>query len=297
MALPVRLTTSHCAQLASSVRRSLDALEISLPASCDLARWLADCDWADSIGGPLIDPKAGPYTVDVDRTIALLSRMFQLRDLARALERCAKVPGADPKRIRAAVKRQFDRTITVEAQAQDTVFELEMAALFFDHSTNVTFCEPDLRADVPEMGALGVACKRVANAARLRERISEGAKQVSRNGGYGAVVIDAQPALYATGDAKKKTYFDFVDRREDLSNCHRATLRTYLGKANREISAAREYGVVAVVATAMVWGIVNPEEGAPDFEWSFAWLVEVPERPTREEQILSRLLRQRALSW
>ena len=153
----------------------------------------------------------------------------------------------------AIYKKRLNRLNTQEEQAQDFLFELEIAARLAGLSLAVTFDEPDIVLHTSEGERLGLACKRPRNAKRHRKRLPEAAVQVTARSYQGVVVIGVEPLFHRSGDQERPTITYLGDGPMVKAEAYRI-LDEAIYSAAKEIDAALNHGVAGVLFRGVVTG-------------------------------------------
>lgn len=240
-----------------------------------------------SFSGPPRDPNTGASSENPERVANAFLRFLQLEDVARSLNALGPTARENPEALK-ALRRDHDRIKTQTADAQNRLFELEVAGRLVRGGARVRFDEPDIVASATPFGRFCVACKRPQNLARLRERIADAARQIERRSLAGFVVVDLQPLIF-TNDA-----FDRPTRFYDLAGAAEVAEELAIDMDERITTVADAVGrarakkhVMGVVFAATGWGI-HDEGPAPRYAW--AWVTR-PAIPSNDaERQLCRLL-------
>lgn len=284
---PRELTSSHSREVAYQLRARLDALGVTLGPASPRARLLVEVDWMASFDGPPLDETSGASRVDTERAADAVIRFLQMQDITAALVALGPVALGNPEAVR-ALRKRFDRIETQTADAQDRLFELEVAGRLARRGIVVEFDEPDIVAKSHGLGLFSLACKRPHNLDRLRERIGKGAAQIASRGLQGFVVLDLQPLIFTSNDDSHPTRF--YELRGDAQLAHElaADMDGRIAVVADTVARARQVERVAgVVFAAMGWGETkNPPR--PTYEW--AWVTRPSIPSTAAEKRLCRLL-------
>lgn len=280
------LTSAHCRAVAASLRRSLAELNEELPAGSPLARLLIEVDWMGSFSGPPRDPKTGASSENPERVANAFLRFLQLEDVARSLHALGPTARENPEALK-ALRRDHDRIKTQRADAQNRLFELEVAGRLVRGGARVRFDEPDIVASATPFGRF-LACKRPQNLDRLRERIVEGARQIERRAIAGFVVVDLQPLLFKNDASDRPTRFYDLRGTAELRDELAADMDGRIAVVADAVARARAVHHVRGVAFAATgWGI-HDEGSEPQYAW--AWVTR-PAMPDNDaERQLCRLL-------
>lgn len=284
---PQELTSAHCHEVAYHLRARLDALGVRLGAVSPVARLLVEVDWMASFDGPPLDMTSGASRVDAERAADAVIRFLQMQDITAALVALGPVALGNPEAVK-ALRKHFDRIETQTADAQDRLFELEVAGRLARRGIEVDFDEPDIVAKAVGLGRFCLACKRPHNLDRLRERITKGADQITTRGLTGFVVIDLQPLIFTNNDDVRRTRYYELHGDAQLAHELAADMDGRIAVVADTVARARQVERVAgVVFAAMGWGVTeNPPR--PTYEW--AWVARPSIPSTVAERRLCRLL-------
>jgi hypothetical protein len=195
-----QVTGEMCRDVAESLAASALHFGLALAANSDLAMTIKELRWLGTIEGEILRPELWPDKPNRTRALAGFLRFDQARRVAAILERCRPVSGAREK-VR-SLRKQIDRLVSQIAPAHDTLFELAIAARLSSIVT-CSFEEPDIVVSDPDFGKLGLACKRIKSPRRFRDRIVEGAEQISRQGFPGVVAVDVEPVIHHSESENK----------------------------------------------------------------------------------------------
>lgn len=249
------LTSAHCRAVAASLRRSLAELDVELPAGSPLAMLLVDVDWMGSFDGPPRDPTTGASSENPQRVAKAFLRFFQMEDVARSLDALGSTARANPD-ARRALRRHHDRITTQTADAQNYLFELEVAGRLVR--------------------------------ARLRQRIAEATRQIERRAIAGYVVVDLQPLLFKNDALDRPTRFYDLGGAAELREELAAEMDGWIAVVTDAVARARAADhVKGVVFAATGWGI---HDDGPEPQYAWAWVTR-PAIPANDaERRLCRLL-------
>lgn len=281
------LTAARCREVAGVLRAQLDALDVKLPPSSPLARLLADVAWMASFEGPPLDDVSGASGADEDRAVGAVLRFLQLQDLAAALAALGPVARDNPEALR-ALRKRFDRIDTQQADAQNRLFELEVAGRLARRGIRPEFGEPDIVARSVGLGRFCLACKRPQNLDRLRERIREGADQIAKRGVKGFVVLDLQPMIFKNDDPVRRSRFYVLQGAAQLAEELAADMDGWIAVVSDAVAQARRKNHVAgVVFAATGWGLTETSP-RPLYGWAWVTRTAIPTSPL--ERKVCRLL-------
>ncbi len=281
------LTAEHCRAVAMSLRRSLADLDWVLPTASPLAKLLIEVEWMGSFDGPPRDAATGASSEDPERVAMAFLRFLQLEDTARSLDALGSTARENPEALK-ALRRHHDRLATQDADALDYLFELEVAGRLVRGGARVRFGEPDIIATAKPFGRFSVACKRPRNLARVRERISEGARQIERRALAGFVVVDLQPLIFKNDASERPTRFYDLAGAAELREELAIDMDEAIALVADAVARARAVPhVTGVVFAATGWGL---HDDGPEPHYAWAWVTR-PAIPRNDaEQQLCRLL-------
>ena len=202
---PFEATTIHefsaddCNAVASSLRESLDLLNVNKPAlSSDLGRILTNLDWMGSFPSPPLRP-GGAAEEDRDRAVKGFLQFEQAKRVALSLKYCRDLPGAsDPSRKVTTIRKAFDRLTTHGSATQDILLEFEVAGRLRHRELILEFDEPDLRVKLPVFsGTVGLACKRPRMLSSMPNSIRDAVHQIETAKIPSIIVIGVEAILYS----------------------------------------------------------------------------------------------------
>lgn len=249
-------------------------------------------DWVSSFSRGPFDEIHGAMSADVERAVAAVLPFFQIRDITLALEALGPVAAGNPNALR-ALRRRFDRIEVQGADAQNRIFELEIAGRLARNGVPVRFDEPDIVAAARPFGRFALACKRPQNLLRIRERIEDGARQVGRHGRRGFVVVDLQPSIFKAEDRQRRTKFYELHGDADLRMELECDADGRIAVVSEEVHRARAMDFVeGVVFGVMGWGIGTVSR-RDTYEWAWVARPGIPATPA--ERRLCELLCPQAL--
>lgn len=177
------LRPTECADVAKSLRESLDYFQVRLPPGSDLDRMTnALAELGDS-------PPAG-----VTRSQRHARLIEQGSRIAAALSSLRGVGGIETKLK--WLRKRLDRFQTQDAQALDALFELEIAGRLAQSRLAVRFEEPDIIVAVPGFGSIGLPCKRPRSPRGVEAALRDAKRQVSRSGSPGVAMVSLEALLH-----------------------------------------------------------------------------------------------------
>ncbi len=270
---PVELTPSKCREIASSLAASLTYFDVKPHPRSDLALMIVDLDWMADNGGLPIG-SLGAAGIDKPRALHGLARLIQAQEVARVLQCCQAVRGAEKKVGHLA--SQLNRLRTMEKPAQATLFELDIAARLSRFLPDVTLADPpapDVVCVIPGIGQLGFECKRPHRRGGLWRGLRDATSLIKRQTFPCFAIIDAQPLLYGTNDPIRQVYFDLLESQEDLKLHHGRSIRELIDSSAPELKRAFEGGVLGLCLCAMTWGFVSASSGKPG-AYVYSWVAE-----------------------
>jgi len=252
-----KITGRDCGLTAKALEAALRDLRIDLNPSSDVARMVRELLWLAGFGDPAPQPDRA-YIADPRRSIRAFPLILEARELAVDLLCVRELPGA-AELLRRTIGKQLDRLRTQSAAAQDTLFEISMAARFQRAGCAIALNEPDIIWTRGPFDVFGFACKRPKNEKRPRERVVEGARQIERAKLRGAVLIDVEPLFHKSSDVKCPT-ISYVAEADEVEAGARRALQEVGLRAGPEIERAlRVSGVLKVYFCGLVTGVSRSE--------------------------------------
>lgn len=284
-----RFTSALSTEIIREFRAALALMGETLVASDPLESFAQDLEWFAREGDGHPDALAPAAASDVHRAARVYSGFLQFQAIAAGLKACASIIPVDH-RIRWALHEPYDRVESLDKEAQDHLFELEVAGWLVRRGLSVAFEEPDITCQLPKIGVVALACKRPHNLKRLKRRISSGAEQLERNARPGVVVIDLQPLMFATGDPVRPTYLDQHVSEAAFLRSVEERLDDWARAARKVTLLARKdrAGFLGAVFAAMAWGEYRVGD---DVANAWAWVARPSPLHTEAEVMVSAALR------
>jgi len=200
------LQAPECRQVVSKLRQALGFFRLTPNPVSDLARMIRELEWlADNLDSISDVPR-------YDRAFPLIE---QASRIAFALESLQPVSGAEAK-VR-WLRKRIDRLTTQTEQAQDYLFEIEVAGRLARAELELAFREPDIVVSLPQTGDVLLPCKRPRTPAGFADKLHEAVSQVRRAGGGPAVtIVSIEAMLQPLGGASPAPVGDSYLARETL---------------------------------------------------------------------------------
>jgi hypothetical protein len=280
----VVLTAQRCGELAASVRESLAQLDIE-PAG-DIATFLREAEW---LGSSPIDPfeEGGVAFLDRERGIPAFLMMEQFIRIDEMLKLATGIENAAS--IARWVRGRFDRIAQQDGQAQDYLFELEIASRAHrSEILKVTLGEPDILLGPPGLDPMmGLACKRPLRLATVGRAILKARDQITRRGLPGIIVIGMEAIFHYSEERPSVIYR--AERLEDLTAEGQQQIDAAIASAQAEVDRAFQSDKVSGV---LFWGGISGLLAFPQ-SYSFEWVTRPVPRPggdPRTVRLIEKLL-------
>jgi len=283
------ITPRECREHAETIKDSLRQFGITPHPASDLRKMITALEYLGSL--PSISLPAPPdaplATVrDQEKLLASVRLFEQARRIARATNWALKIPGST--NVVRRLKERINRLESLDEQALDYFFELEIAYRLAQTGISIAFEEPDLvaRGADPDF-TIALACKRPRNVRRMIERIEEGASQITRSGIEGLIIVSLEPILYASPDPTKWKRLDYHPETPDdlrlliMPKIHAASLA-----ARSAVQKALAKGVRGALfcGFATGWTSLKYEQGGDTYGW-FRRAISHPNWPTAATQL------------
>jgi hypothetical protein len=170
--------------IAKRLRAGLDAFGVTVSAGQPIGRMIVDLEWIAAYTADPFEP-GGAREAAPERFDRAYSRSLQAHQIAEILERAQRVVNITS-HIRQWIPKQIDRIERADEQAQDHLFELEVAtrlALWHlnGEGIEVSLEEPDISIRLPSEPAGGsqvLACKRPRSLSAIRANLQKGVTQI-----------------------------------------------------------------------------------------------------------------------
>ncbi len=201
------LGAPECFRVVTKLRAALDHFRLTPNPTSDLARMIRELEWlADNL----------ETISDLPRYNRAFPLIEQASRIAFALESLQPVLGADAK-VR-WLRKRIDRLTTQADQAQDYLFEVEVAGRLARAGLVPAFCEPDITVSLPKLGVVMLPCKRPRTATGFQDKLREAVSQTRKAGGGPAVTImSIEAILQPIGGKTRAPVGDAYTTREILS--------------------------------------------------------------------------------
>lgn len=269
-----RITSAQCAAQATTLKDALDYFGIKVNPTSDVGRMIASLEWMGSFPPETVQPDAA-FASNRNRALRAFPLYEQALRVAGAITWARTVPGAREKVLH--LKKRLNRLETQDEQAQDYLFELEIAERLVAQGHTVTFEEPDVVLHVKSGDRLGLACKRPRNLRQLRERIKEAADQVKAQPFQGVIVIGVEPLFHKSGDPQRPTVTYLGDPPMVASAAY-DLLDAAMLRAHREIATAFAQGVAGMLFCGIVTGWARQIVG-PHSAYHYQWIHRAQSHP------------------
>ena len=258
--------SAQCAAQARLLKEGLDYFGIKVNPTSDVGRMIAALEWMGSFPAETAQPDSA-FTTDRKRALGAFPLYEQALRIASTLTWARTVPGAREKVLH--LKKRLNRLETQDEQAQDYLFELEIAERLVAQGHAITFEEPDVVLHVKDGDKLGLACKRPRNVRQLRERVKEAADQVTAQPFPGVIVIGVEPLFHKSGDRQRPTVVYLGDP-PMVARAAYDLLDAAMMRSRKEIAAAFGQGVGGILFCGIVTGWarrVVGDSSAYHFQW------------------------------
>lgn len=212
----VPLTAKLCREVAAETRSALASLGVTVKAS-EFDAMLREAEWLGSFAGDPFEP-TGACGSDTTRTYRAFLLMDQLTRLAETLHWATgidKAPG-----VAKWITGKIDRMVQQDSQAQDYLFELEIAARFRRwRALTVSLDEPDIVLTPSQGGpSISIACKRPRRMESVGQAILKAREQITRRGHQGVIVVGMESIFHSTANAGRPTGFYVARDRQHLQS-------------------------------------------------------------------------------
>lgn len=192
------LTADRCNTIGRKIRNGLDALGFTPPPEATVEQMAQDSQWLGT-GPQDIFADGGRYHEDRPRFAKAFVRMEQAGRIADLLTWAQQIDGVRS-HVRRWIEKRIDRIDTQDEQAQDYLFELELAGRLAKWpGLQIELAEPDIliryTSDHPPMA---LACKRPRTPRSARRAIEEARDQIRASGCHGAIVIGTEAIFHRT---------------------------------------------------------------------------------------------------
>jgi len=238
------LTSSECRAIAETIRESLVTLRI--PLAGDLERFVTEAEWLGTFPAGPFEPGGAAYS-DRQRGLTAFLLMEQARRVAWMLLAARGLKGKGVSQVLRWVTGRIDRIAVQDEQAQDYLFELEIAGrLRMKDGVDVSLEEPDIvigPVGRPPLGSM--ACKRPLRRDTVGRALLKAREQITRRGLPGIIVIGMEALFHRSGDDEEKpTVIYHADRARDLESEGRRVISEAVGCAAAEIGQVFRSGTV-----------------------------------------------------
>ena len=152
------MTQDVCAKVSTDLRRSAANLGVRLPPTCDLEQLIRETEWLSTLKPEEWVGEVQP--AHQERFVQALLKVEQAARLAATLELLSKVRNHD--QLLRWLRKRLDRTTTLDATAQDYLFEMEMAVrLTRLEGLSVSLEEPDILVTLPSGNSFALASSQI----------------------------------------------------------------------------------------------------------------------------------------
>lgn len=190
------LTGQSCATLLEDLRGVLSSAGFVLE-HLELWNDLADLRWLSTQRGPVLRDFSNTHDETRQRSISGFKDAVFIKRSIKAIERTRSFPGwKDPAsylrfwRIRDVGGSEDSKPARQAQQAQDFLYEIEVAARLSFTFSKLRFAEPDLVIEDPESPfAWTIACKRPRSSKNIPALTYKAAKQINGQGHLGLVML------------------------------------------------------------------------------------------------------------
>jgi hypothetical protein len=162
------------ANYAKRLRAGLDTHGVECDPVFFLGKLVREFEWVRDCGIDFWEGWERVSKQNRDRFLYAFTRLLEVQDRVNLLERAHKIDGGS-EQVRRWIRKRIDTLATQEEEAQDHLFELEVAGrLARFEALSVKMAEPDIIIRLPGFTEpIAIACK------RPRSAKSAGAKLVS----------------------------------------------------------------------------------------------------------------------
>lgn len=194
-------------RIANDIRSGLAAIHVELRPDAMLSHMLADAEWLGT--GP--EDLFGADTrmdEDADRFARAFMRMEQADRLSNLLH-WAKNVGNLQTHSRRWIQKRIDRTETQVEEAQDLLFEVEIAGrLARWPGMQIELAEPDILIRYPaDSEPLALACKRPRSENSLERAIRDAKRQILAAGYEGIILVGTEALFHMPADSSGPVTF------------------------------------------------------------------------------------------
>jgi hypothetical protein len=239
------LTAAVCKDATAQVRESLAHFQVPIVAGGNLDQMLRALERVgELLSGPI--PATGAITDRQRQEVRYVHQVTRLASMLRGLQ-LPRVSGAVAKELQTWLTKSFNSLETLDAEAQDHLFELEVAAALAHQGLCVSLEEPDLVVEgLPLVPKLAVACKRPRRLKKVDDKIREGIGQLRKEGLPGVVAVSFDSVLNA--DPGSRRPIPWVARSSRIGlDAGEEHFRTLIGQAHRRINSRQDPLLLGVV--------------------------------------------------
>ena len=236
MAAPIELTTTGIRRVATSIETTFAECGVRIEPGSDLAHMLGELRWAGQFAGLFTDA----VVADKERTLGAVLLAEQMTHIERAVSAAGEIGGQSRAKLQHLRRNPLNLLRVVSGHGLETFFELETAQRLLRPFWNVSFEEPDIVLESPQMERIGITCKRPRKRRAVSKNIRKAAGQIDRSGLPGYIVLSVEGCV--------RPYLRSIDTQEDLGHQAQQVLQDMLMQdapsIARELQSANVGGVL-----------------------------------------------------
>lgn len=239
------LSAERCAEIAKAIRSGVVALDVRLAPGHDLERMAREAEWLASMGPEALNGKA---VDDEERRFAAILMMEQAERIAATLQVLPLIQNHEL--AKKWLRDRLNRLWTQDAEAQDHLFEFEMAGrLARATELTVSLEEPDIVVTLASGRSFLIACKRPRSTAGVPNCIRKAKRQIrdQRNGRPAVILIGTEAIFHKSDKPGKKTVIYKTESPDRARAIGAAKIEEAIRASERETERALADGVAAIM--------------------------------------------------